>query len=155
MPGMEQRASTYGIQASAGYWIQRLASSMDEHLKTQFTQHGVPKWYWPVLSVIHNGEASTPMQVARFIGLDPAAVTRRLDALEAEGLLTRKPSAQDRRSVTLGLTRKAKRLVEKLATCSRATNDRFLTGVSAADAQALTRIIGAMLRNAEGPVHEL
>ena len=78
---MTHEADTYGIRASAGYWIQRLARSMGEHLREQFSEVGVPRLTWPILSAIHRGEASTPMEVARFVGLDPSAVTRKLDQL--------------------------------------------------------------------------
>ncbi len=152
---MAKQVNHYSIQKSTGYWIQRIASSMSEHFREQLAQHGVARSTWPILSAIHNEEASTPMALSRFIGMDPSAVTRKLDQLEKAGLVVRTPNGSDRRSIKLTLTSKAKGLVAKLAACSMATNEKFLSNVPSADAKELVRIIKAMLKNAEGPVREL
>jgi DNA-binding MarR family transcriptional regulator len=46
----------------------------------------------------------TPLELAGFVQLTAAGLTRALDRLEAAGQLQRKPNPEDRRSVLVGLT---------------------------------------------------
>ncbi len=128
---------------------------MAQVFQAKLSQHDVTRGQWAALGALDRGDASTPREIARFLGLDPSAVTRLLDRLEAKGLLVRRRHPTDRRSVTLVLTAKGKALVPKLAACSFETNETFLTGVTQRDAAALQRIIKKMLDNAEGPLKEL
>lgn len=145
----------YGIHSSTGYWIQRLATSMGQVFQAKLSQHDVTRGQWAALGALEQGDASTPREIAQFLGLDPSAVTRLLDRLEVKGLLVRRQHPADRRSVALALTAKGKSLVPKLAACSLETNETFLMGVNQKDAASLVRIVKKMLDTAEGPLQEL
>lgn len=145
----------YGIHSSTGYWIQRLATSMGQVFQAKLSQHDVTRGQWAALGALDQGDASSPREIARFLGLDPSAVTRLLDRLEAKGLLARQRHPADRRSVTLVLTTKGKALVPKLAAYSLETNETFLAGVTQKDAEALVRTIKKMLDNTKAPLKEL
>ena len=151
---MTDEPDAYGLHSSTGYWVQRLAASINEFFYGKLSAHGITRGLWPVLGALHRGDASTPAEVAQFVGLDPSAVTRLLDRLEEKGLLVRRPHGGDRRSVTLELTAKGEELVPKLTACSKETNENFLQGITQKDAAMLIRIIKKMLDNADGPVEE-
>ena len=152
---MANETDAYGLHSSTGYWVNRLAHSMDEVFQARLSEHGITRGLWPILAALHRGDASTPAEVARFVGLDASAVTRLLDRLEEKGLLARRPNGSDRRSVMLELTAEGKELFPKLAACSKETKEKFLQGVTQEDAATLLRIIKKMLDNADGPVKEL
>ncbi len=145
----------YGPQASTGYWIQRIARSMSEHFERELMAHGLTSGLWPILGALYGGDASTPSGVAKFLGLDPSAVTRQLDRLERAELLVRVRKGSDRRSVSLELTKKGMSLVPKLGSLSTETNERFLRGVSPEERTALLETIKKMLGNADHPVKDL
>ena len=136
---MSEAADTYGIHSSTGYWVQRLARSMNEYFERRLAQHGLTVGLWPILGALGRDGAATPSEVARITGIDPSAVPRQLDRLEKAGLLQRVRSATDRRSVLLELTETGEEFVPKLAALSLETNERFLRGVTEEEVAAFKR----------------
>lgn len=65
----------------------------------------------------------TPSRLAREVALSQATVTGIVDRLEAQGLVTRERSRDDRRRVTVGVTAKGREL---LGRAPSALHDRFL-----------------------------
>lgn len=93
-----------------------------------------------ILSAITNDGKTTPSSLGSFIGIDGAAITRHLDRLEEQGLLVRERGTADRRVVHLKLTRKGSRLVPKLVADSKATNAKFLAGLTSAEQKKLHEV---------------
>lgn len=110
---------------------------------------------YAILSAIHHDNKTTPAELASYLGLDGAAVSRQLDRLESQGLIRRIPSATDRRSVDIGLTGKGIRVVRRGLADSLATNAKFTAGLSAAEIDHLQSTIRAMLTNAEESVTDI
>ena len=137
------------IHSSTGYWVTRLARAMECDFENRLNVHGVTRAACAILSAIVNDGKTTPASLATFIGIDGAAVTRRLDRLEEQGLLVRERRTTDRRVVNLKLTRKGSRLVPKLVADSKATNTKFLAGLTSAEKKALQEIIQKMLANSD------
>jgi DNA-binding MarR family transcriptional regulator len=137
------------IHSSTGYWVTRLARAMECDFENRLKVHGVSRAGCAILSAIANDGRNTPAALASFIGIDGAAITRHLDRLEKQGLLVRERSTTDRRSVNLKLTRKGARLVPKLVADSKATNAKFLAGLTSAEKQGLQEIIRKMLANSD------
>ena len=137
------------IHSSTGYWVTRLARAMECDFENRLTVHGVSRAACAILSAMTNDGKTTPAALASFIGIDTAAMTRHLDRLEEQGLLVRERSTTDRRVVNLRLTRKGSRLVPKLVNDSRATNAKFLAGLTSAQKKGLQEIIQKMLANSD------
>ena len=137
------------VHSSTGYWVTRLARAMECDFENRLSIHGVTRTACAILSAIANDNKSTPASLASFIGVDPAAMTRHLDRVEKQGLLVRERSTTDRRVVNLKLTRKGSRLVPKLVADSKATNAKFLAGLTSAETRGLQEIIHRMLANNE------
>jgi DNA-binding MarR family transcriptional regulator len=60
------------------------------------------------------GEEATPSELARTIGLSPAATSRAADALARQGLLARRDDPVDRRVKWLSLTGKGHRALDRM-----------------------------------------
>jgi len=139
----------HSIYASTGYWVTRLARAMECDFEKRLSVHGVSRAAVAILSAMVNDGKATPASLATFIGIDGAAVTRHLDRLEEQGLLVRERSTTDRRVVNLKLTRKGSRLVPKLVADSKATNAKFLAGLTSAEKKGLQEIIQKMLAESD------
>lgn len=137
------------IHASAGYWVTRLARAMECDFENRLDVHGVSRAACAIMSAIINDRKTTPAALASFIGIDGAAITRHLDRLELQGLIVRERSKTDRRSVNLKLTRRGSRLVPKLVADSKATNTKFLAGLTPAEQRGLQQLIRKMLANSD------
>jgi len=139
----------YSVESSTGYCVTRLARAMESDFETRLEAHGVTRATCAILHAIFHDKKNTPTALASFIGIDGAAITRHLDRIQKQGLVVREHSTTDRRSVNLKLTRKGSRLVPELVAKSKATNAKFLEGLTRPESEGLQQIIRKMLSNCD------
>jgi DNA-binding MarR family transcriptional regulator len=135
----------YSIHTSTGYRVSRLAKAMESEFERHLEAYDVTRAGWAVLSAIFHDGKTTPAALASFVGVDGAAITRHLDRLEKRGLVVREPNTKDRRSVCIKLTRKAKRLVPRIAAASIKTNEKFVRALTRSEIDAVQGTIRKML----------
>ena len=142
----------YSLQSSTGYWVTRLARVIEADLEARLKKHNVTRASSAVLIAIKHHDATTPAALASFIGIDRAAITRHLNRIEEQGLIIRDRSPSDGRSVNLKLTSKGERLIPELADQSRATNEKFTTGLTESENDTVQALIRRMLANSDDVV---
>jgi DNA-binding MarR family transcriptional regulator len=108
-PGMD--VSPLGIVVR----IQILAKALQARSMAALRAHGLKHWEYDVLSVLRRqGEpfelAATGIADAAL--LTTGAMTTRIDGLERRGLVRRRQSSKDRRSVLVRLTARGRKLVD-------------------------------------------
>lgn len=91
----------------------------------------------------------TPKQLTRLLITDNASVTRLADRLEAKGLLTRRTSSSDRRSVTLHITPSGRALLPRIRRLAEAEKQRIFDGLSPSDQERLRALLERILVNLE------
>lgn len=143
------------IRDSAGFWITRLARSMEQDFEKRLRAMGITRGAYAVLSAIHHDKRATPAELANFLGVDGAAVTRHLDRIEKQGLIQRTPSATDRRSIDITLTREGVRTARRGRADSEATNKKFTECLTAAQVDQLRSAIETMLVHANQTVADI
>jgi DNA-binding MarR family transcriptional regulator len=137
----------YSVMSSTGYWVTLLAKSIDYDLDQRLKVHGVTRATWALMSAVFHHKKTTPAALASFIGIDGAAITRHLDRIVKQGLISRERSVADRRSVNLKLTRKGLDLLPKLVAESKATNQKFQAGFTSTEIKGVQGAIRKMLSN--------
>lgn len=96
-------------------WLMRLAiNSLRTEVDRRLAPHGLTSARWLPLFKIANGEAANVVELARETGIDPGAMTRNLARLEADGLLSRVRSQEDRRCVRLEPTEAGRALAREV-----------------------------------------
>lgn len=90
-----------------------------------------------------------PSRLTKSLMLSPSGLTSRLDRLEKLGLIERKPSPDDRRSLLVILTPAGRRLVDEAVTAHVANETRILSGLSAAERRTLDQLLRTLLRRFE------
>jgi len=88
-----------------------------------------------------------PNQMASLLGTDTAGMTRLLDRLEAKGLVARRRSQTDRRSIVIELTPAGEALVPKIGPAFDAVRARLLAGFADQESDRLRATLGRMLEN--------
>jgi DNA-binding MarR family transcriptional regulator/GNAT superfamily N-acetyltransferase len=94
-----------------------------------------------VLYEIAHAEPVTPKSVIAATGLDAGYLSRILKRFDREGLIARRASAADRRSVTLGLTPAGRAVFERLQRRTVGQVEALIGGLTGAQR---TRLTGAM-----------
>ena len=96
---------------------------------------------WRVLAMIGAREAQTSRDLARKTKMDPAFVSRTLQSLESEGLVSTKRSASDRRLLELALTIKGAEIYGRTFPVMQRRQERLLDCISKTEREAIFRII--------------
>lgn len=143
------------IHHSVGYWTSLLARTMEAEFNRRLSDYGLTRSSYAVLGSMHFDCKTTPSELAGFLGLDNAAVTRLLDKLEAQDLIERSRPESDRRSVSLLVKPKGKALAAALLPESRAVNAHFTAGLNPEDVEQYVETVKKMLANGEPGVETL
>jgi DNA-binding MarR family transcriptional regulator len=97
-----------GAMATIGR-LGRLIAHLAPRVEAALLRHGLTTGEFDVLAALRRGGAphqQTPSELSGTLMLSPAAMTNRLDRLEASGLVRRVPDPKDRRGVLVELTPK-------------------------------------------------
>lgn len=107
-------------------------------------EHGITRGELAVLEAAVQGETA-PSELAERAGVTRAGMTKRLDRLEQAGLITRTPSAVDRRSVAIRATDAGRRLVPAAASARDRAEARLLSRLSPSQAASLEEALHSLL----------
>jgi DNA-binding MarR family transcriptional regulator len=84
--------------------LRRGALRLARRLRRERGEAGLSSAKLSVLAVLHRGGEMTARQIADLERLQPQSLTRTLQALEADGLVRRRPDPDDRRRARLAIT---------------------------------------------------
>ena len=79
--------------------------------------------------------------LARAVDLNPGAMTRLLDRLEAKGLISRVADAGDRRALNIHLTEAGLAIWQDINQCGMRVRERAMHGMSEAEREQLMRLV--------------
>jgi DNA-binding MarR family transcriptional regulator len=111
-------------------------------------EHGVSLAQYHLLAPLSGGDAQTIRALAEAAGVAPPTATRMLEGLDRDGLVTRTPSATDRRCVVVDLTptgRDAVTRTEQAIVAGRARVAESLTETERKQAAALLRRLAVVV----------
>lgn len=128
---------------------------MEQDFANRLQAMGITRGAYAVLSAIHHDQLQTPRELASFLGVNGAAITRHLDRIEQLGLIRRSPSTADRRYIDISMTREGVKVVRQGRASSEATNNKFTAGLAASDIDELHASIRAMLANADEAITDI
>ncbi len=100
------------------------------------------------------GGRATPSELRGDLGLAPASVTGRLEALERRGFIVRTPSSDDRRRVDVELTEQGRLAWARALDVVGREEHRLLGVLSPAERRQLADLLRRVLLVAEGPPPE-
>jgi DNA-binding MarR family transcriptional regulator len=149
--GVRPELDTFPIEVIAR--LGRLTGYVDAHHERFFAQHGLTRAHWDVLAGLRRAGPPyrmTPTELYRGLMRTSGTMTHRLAQLEARGLVERRPDERDGRVLLVGLTRRGRELVDRLAPAHLANERDFLSGLSHAKQERLA----ALLRELLGLVEE-
>jgi DNA-binding MarR family transcriptional regulator len=126
----------------------RTARAADEALQRVFDEHGLEAGWFDVLATLrragppHRLSAGT---LARGLVMSTGGMTKRLDRLEAEGLVARAPDPADRRGVLVSLTRTGLKVVDRAVEDHLRNEARLLEALTDRERRALDGALAKLL----------
>jgi DNA-binding MarR family transcriptional regulator len=89
--------------------------------------------------------AASAQEIVRYTGRPKNSVSRAVATLEERGLLRRHTDASDRRSSTLGLTARGRRLFDRIAACFRERDSLMLGPLSPQERRDFNRLLNKIV----------
>ncbi|MCM2333260.1 MAG: MarR family transcriptional regulator, partial [Anaeromyxobacteraceae bacterium] len=102
-----------------------------------------------LLKVVGRHPGCSPGQLARFLHVTPATVTRVVQRMEASGFLRREPDPGDSRRVRLHLTPRGRRADERCSVPSERPVSLVLGATPRARIQETRKLLGALVEALE------
>lgn len=148
-PARFYAAHTYNSDDSMGFLMKRLMLSLTGEVDRRLSEQGLTHAQWVPLFMLFKGRASTLAELARELQLDPGALTRTLDRLEAKGLCRRVRSTADRRVSLLALTDAGRQAAEQVPVVLSQVQNAYLSGFSEDEWLQLLGMLRRLLANAD------
>lgn len=139
----------YRADESVGYLMRQVLSSILAQADDQLAAYDLTYVQWLPLYKLSTGECDTVASMAKCLGLDPAALTRSMDRLEAKGLVRRERSTQDRRVVHLVLTPAGTEVARHVPAVLANVLNGHLKGFTPQEWQQMVQLLRRMLANGE------
>jgi MarR family transcriptional regulator, organic hydroperoxide resistance regulator len=128
------------LRASPGNALVRLFRLVNRVHNRALADHGISAEQAHILSVLWLVGPMTMGSLQRHVALSSGTLTGAIDRMEAQGLVRRRPSPEDRRATVLEprVTGKARARIEGAI---EETEDRIWGGLSAAERTELVRLL--------------
>jgi DNA-binding MarR family transcriptional regulator len=134
--------------------ITRVAALAQRQLESVFDRFGLAGGDFDVLAtLLRSGPPYrlTPGQLSRTTMVTTGGMTKRLDRLEARGLLRREPDPGDRRGKLIGLTDEGKALMDDVIAAHVENEHRLLADLPADERAHLVALLRRLLLSLERP----
>jgi MarR family transcriptional regulator for hemolysin len=128
-------------KSAFGYTVADITRLFRRVFDRRSAQLGLTRAQWRALSRIERVEGLTQTELAEDLDLEPIAVGRVLDRLEAAGFIERRADPGDRRCWRLYLVAKSAEVMAEMKTISAALREDVLAGVSAEDLALTMRVL--------------
>lgn len=129
------------LTSHLGYWLRRVSNSVSGAFARKVEARGVMVAEWVMLRELYTDPSLGPSQFAEMLGMTRGGVSKLVDRLQDKGLLTRRPSVDDKRAQVLSLTEAGRSLVPELAALADQNDAEFFDHLSPQDRAALERIL--------------
>jgi DNA-binding MarR family transcriptional regulator len=136
--------------------IARLAALTDDLLRPPFAAAGIVNGDFDLLAALRRQDSpheANPGELAEAMLVTTGATTKRIDRLERQGYVTRRPSNVDGRGRIVALTPAGLGLVDELLAVHLANEASILAPLTPAQRNELALLLGALAASVEGPVH--
>jgi DNA-binding MarR family transcriptional regulator len=125
--------------------------AMHRQADSEFARYGITADQFVVLAVLMDGTVRSQSAVCRLTHSDPNTMGAMLALMETRGLVKRMRQETDRRTRTVVVTKKGKRIFAKLRSGREATRDRMEALFTGADVEAMLEFLKRIIQELSTP----
>jgi DNA-binding MarR family transcriptional regulator len=129
------------------YNLNRTSATYIDEMSKALKQVGLNQTQWRVLGILGDKNPSTVTGIARRSVLKMSTLTRMLDRMEKDGLITRKLWEKDKRIVHVSITPKGREYLARAVQVGASIYARVFDGISDKKAQQLLSTLVQMREN--------
>ncbi len=136
------------------YNLVRASSVYNDEMAAALKSYGLTTMEWRILMLLHDSSPSTVGDLSRRSVTKMPTLTRMLIRMEAEGLVRRTVTADDRRFVNVTMTPKAANVLRRVQEIGQRVFERAFEGVSAAEIKTVTNVLKQVRSNLQRSPYE-
>jgi len=124
--------------------VSRLARELEDRLEPVYREHGLEQGWHDVLATLRRTGPPfklRPTDLTDALMLTSSGTTKRLDRLEAAGLIAREPDPADRRGTLISLTEAGRARIDAVTEAHMANEARLLSALSAEEQEQLAGLL--------------
>lgn len=144
-------------KTNGGFYISKIKQIQSRIFEKLLTEHGINEFNGAqgrILFVLWSSDDIPIKELSEKTGLAKTTLTSMLDRLEAQGHIKRSAAPNDRRTVNIRLTEKAKHLRKSYEDVSEEMNEIFYKGFTDDEIQHFENYLGKILENLTEKEHE-
>lgn len=127
--------------------MSRTVRAMRRHLEQTIADVPGGMSAWWVLRHLHHAGPQAQADIADSLGVAGSTLTRRLEQMEADGLITRAADDSDKRRIIVALSERGEALRAGQHERTGAEIDRLTAGITPADLKAFDRVLSRIREN--------
>jgi MarR family transcriptional regulator for hemolysin len=130
-----------------GLTLARTAKIVSRAFDDTLAAAGGSRPIWLILISLKTRPTSNQRELADAVGIQGATLTHHLNAMEADGLITRRRDPGNRRVHQVGLTDQGEALFHRLASAAQTHDQRLRAGLGEDDLATLERLLVRLREN--------
>jgi MarR family transcriptional regulator, transcriptional regulator for hemolysin len=134
-----------------GMVLSRTARAVSRAFDARLVEAGGSLPVWLILLALRTSELANQRELAGAVGIQGATLTHHLNAMESDGLLTRRRDPANRRVHLVELTPAGEELFERLRSAAVAHDALLRTGLTSEDIARLGELLTRMQANVTSP----
>ena len=135
----------------AGLQLARAAKSVSRAFDDALAEAGGSLPVWLVLISLKSQRRGNQRELAEAVGIREATLTHHLNAMDAQGLVTRRRDPANRRVHLVELTEAGEAVFARLRDAALAFNERLCRGFTEGDLASLEELLRRLEHNVAGP----
>jgi MarR family transcriptional regulator for hemolysin len=126
---------------SFGYLLSDVTLLFRKHFDRRAVKFGLTRAQWRATKVLFHREGLRQTELADFLEMEPIAVGRVIDRLQAAGFVERRPDPKDRRAWRLHTTEQARGIIDDMELIARDLRKDATAGIAYSELQQALAVI--------------
>jgi MarR family transcriptional regulator, organic hydroperoxide resistance regulator len=132
---------------SVGYVVREVHRAFMRSLEFRLSQHGITSGMWWFLRLLWIEDGFSQAELSERLRVMSPTTVRAMDRLEKQGLITRQPSADDKRKVHIFLTDRGRALRSQLIPIAHEVNRIGTKSLTSAERKTLLSLLARVMDN--------
>jgi len=132
---------------SFGYLLNDVTLLFRKHFDRRAVKFGLTRAQWRATKVLYHREGLRQTELAEFLEMEPIAVGRVIDRLQAAGFVERRPDPRDRRAWRLYVTEQARGVIADMELIGRGLRKDATKGVELHELQQAMDVLNRIKDN--------
>ncbi len=132
---------------SFGYLLNDVTLLFRKHFDRRAVKFGLTRAQWRATKMIYHREGLRQNELAEYLEMEPIAVGRVIDRLQAAGFVERRPDPADRRAWRLYSTEQAHDVIDDMELIARGLRRDATVGIPLEDMQQMMAVLNLIKEN--------